>query len=154
MSELDGGIFELEFGKSGGGPASLILTVNPSAQSISSSAIAGTVWQRAQGRESEAIPKENKSIRQEIPRLALQLARNRYWAGRTVMRSATPSTIQIMRTADSHYVEELTKVIVIRRTKSRRGTAVAYLLLECRNRPNRIPCLHLSAVARPRTQQP
>jgi hypothetical protein len=47
--------------------------------------------------------------------------------------------IQIMRTADSHYVEELAKVIEIRRTKSRRGAAVAYLFLECRNRPNRIP---------------
>jgi hypothetical protein len=47
--------------------------------------------------------------------------------------------IQIMRTADSHYVEELAKVIEIRETQSRRGTAVAYLFLECRNRPKRIP---------------
>jgi hypothetical protein len=47
--------------------------------------------------------------------------------------------IQIMRTANSHYVEELAKLIRIRRSKSRRGTAVAYLFLECRNRPKRFP---------------
>ncbi len=46
--------------------------------------------------------------------------------------------IQIMKGADSHYVEELAKLIEVRRTKSRRGAAVTYLYLECRNRPKRI----------------
>jgi PLD-like domain len=46
--------------------------------------------------------------------------------------------IQIMQTPDSRYVEELAKLIEVRRTKSRRGGAVAYLFLECRNRPKRI----------------
>jgi hypothetical protein len=46
--------------------------------------------------------------------------------------------IQIMRTSDSHYVEELAKLIEVRRTKSRRGGAVAYLFLECRIRPKRL----------------
>jgi hypothetical protein len=46
--------------------------------------------------------------------------------------------IQIMRTPKAHYVEELAKLIEVRRTKSRRGSAVAYLFLECRNRPKRL----------------
>jgi PLD-like domain len=46
--------------------------------------------------------------------------------------------IQIMKAEDSHYVEELAKLIEVRKTRSRRGGPVAYLYLECRNRPKRM----------------
>jgi hypothetical protein len=48
------------------------------------------------------------------------------------------TVIQIMQTADSHYVEELARFIGMRKTKSQRGAAVTYLYLECRRRPKRM----------------
>jgi hypothetical protein len=49
------------------------------------------------------------------------------------------TVIQILRTADSHYAEEPARLVGKRSTKSRRGTPVTYLYLECRRRPKRIP---------------
>ena len=59
------------------------------------------------------------------------------WTGKPCFREGD-EVIQIMQTPDSHHVEELAKLIGIRKTKSRRGTTVVYLFLECRNRPNRL----------------
>jgi hypothetical protein len=48
------------------------------------------------------------------------------------------TVIQIVPSGASRYIEELTRLIGIRKTKSRRGTEVTYLYLECRKRPKRI----------------
>jgi hypothetical protein len=49
--------------------------------------------------------------------------------------------VQIMEAVDSrsHYAEELARFIGMRRTKSRRGTKIAYVYLEAPKRPKRTP---------------
>jgi hypothetical protein len=49
--------------------------------------------------------------------------------------------VQVIQSADSrsHYVEELARLIGIRKTKSRHRTEVTYLYLESRKRPKRTP---------------
>jgi hypothetical protein len=70
------------------------------------------------------------------------------------------TVVQIMRTGRSHYVEELARFIGMRRTKSQRGSPVAYLYLESRRRPKRIPwidfkrqCLAIGLRVRTATRQ-
>ncbi len=60
------------------------------------------------------------------------------WSGKITRIREGDTVIQIMKGSRSHYVEELARLIGIRRTSSRRGSPVAYLYLECRNRPKRI----------------
>lgn len=68
--------------------------------------------------------------------------------------------VQIMRTPDLHYVEELARLIGIRKTKSLRGAAVTYLYLECRRRPRRLRwvdfkrrCLSIGLKLKPATRE-
>ena len=50
------------------------------------------------------------------------------------------SIIQIMRTGNSRYVEEVARLVGMRRAKSpRRKTVATYLFLECHRRPKRVP---------------
>jgi hypothetical protein len=66
------------------------------------------------------------------------------WIGQssflTQMRKGD-TVVQIMPSDDSrsHYVEELARLIGMRKTKSRRGTVVTYLFLESRKRGKRVP---------------
>jgi hypothetical protein len=68
--------------------------------------------------------------------------------------------IQVMRTDESRYVEELARLIGTRKTKSQRGAAVTYLYLECLRRPKRISwvdfnrrCVSIGLKLRPGTRQ-
>jgi hypothetical protein len=87
---------------------------------------------------------ESNVVESGVSQAKRKLSDPKHFKVETIRLTGNPSVhqgdkvIQIIQTPNSHYVEELAKLIEVRRTKSRRGSAVAYLFLECRNRPKRL----------------
>lgn len=61
------------------------------------------------------------------------------WAAKANSFRKGDTIVQVIQEPGSHYVEELSRLIDIRKTKTKRGVPVAYLHLESRKRPKRIP---------------